>query len=517
MSLFVPSTKTSKRNRAQLFASQHSLLCKQLAKRTSLPTTASVELTERLVRKAWSYELCYDPTLEIGHPLPAGIWDQTSLEYSPFVFYIDFVGSQEDETQWIDQIMTDMSTRHSIINRAGSRGLVFLMRDQTSLHVRTACNIAAICKKGGRCDYCWTLARAVYELVQDLCVMVNAVALRQIQYATERKAPFPTTSNTAFRELLTLLLGDFGLGDPGVKHVPCRDGKFRPRNGVPRSIIASTWQSGPYPGCIYSTSAHTIMPRSAMPAARCGACLEPFTSVAILQIPCKCLLCEGCLSGCFQSALSNRQSFPPKCCGQELVIHQYVEHLSPEVVGAFVKVAAEYRATSPRYCADPACSTFISAALCDDENCLCPSCYKQTCVRCMKLVSEHAYKPDRVCPRNADEQKVKELAQDHNWATCPGCNAIVERSDGCNHMRSVAIFVVQTHTDTMHRCYCGQQFCYACNIAYIQEPDCQCGLGLGYLQEEADEESDAEESDDEEPVTDEEEDVRISLLTSRIC
>jgi hypothetical protein len=514
MSLFILSTRASKRNRAQLFASKHSLSCKQLAKRISLPTTASIELTEILLRKAWSYELCYDPTLEIGHPLPAGLRDQTSLEYSPFVFYIDFAGALEDETQWIDQIMTEMSTRHSIIHRAGSGGLVFLTRDQASLHVRTACNIDSICKKGRRCVYCWTLAQAVYKLVQDLCVMVNAVILRQIQYATE---PYPTTAHTAFRELLTLLLCDFGLGYPGVKHIPYRDGKFRPRTGVTRSIIASTWQSGPYPGCIYSTSAHTIIPRSVLPDARCGTCLEPFTSVAILQIPCKCLLCEGCLSGCFRSALLNRQSFPPKCCGQELLIQQYIEHLLPDVVRAFVKVAAEYRATSPHYCADPACSTFISTALCDDENCLCPSCYKQTCVRCMKLVSEHAYEPDRVCPRNSDEQKGKKLAKDQNWATCPGCNAVVERSDGCNHMRSVEVFVLQTHTDTMHRCHCGQRFCYACNLAYVQEPECHCGLGLGYLQEEADEESDAEESEDEEPVTDEEDDVRVSLLTSRIC
>lgn len=133
-----------------------------------------------------SYELCYDPILEIGQPLPANLWDQSSLEYSTFALYINFVGPQEDETQSIDEIVADMRAGHSIIDRADSTGLVFLSRDETSSHVQTACNIASTCRKAG-CEHCQTLALAVNLLVHDMCNMVNSAFRRHIQYNMQER------------------------------------------------------------------------------------------------------------------------------------------------------------------------------------------------------------------------------------------------------------------------------------------------------------------------------------------
>lgn len=37
----------------------------------------------------------------------------------------------------------------------------------------------------------------------------------------------------------------------------------------------------------------------------------------------------------------------------------------------------------------------------------------------MKLVLEYTYETGRVCPQDADEEKLKELADNQKWATCP--------------------------------------------------------------------------------------------------
>jgi E3 ubiquitin-protein ligase RNF144 len=52
----------------------------------------------------------------------------------------------------------------------------------------------------------------------------------------------------------------------------------------------------------------------------------------------------------------------------------------------------------------------------------------------------------------AHDQAVSQLAAKNKWRPCPQCSAVVERTDGCKHMR----------------CPCGVQFCYACGAKWAR-------------------------------------------------
>lgn len=74
--------------------------------------------------------------------------------------------------------------------------------------------------------------------------------------------------------------------------------------------------------------------------------------------------------------------------------------------------------------------------------------------------------------RSVEDAAILRMAAQHAWKRCPapGCGHIVEKTDGCNHMR----------------CHCGVGFCYACGSQYRDSeptdenvhgtPGCSCPL-----------------------------------------
>eukprot|EP00882_Tetradesmus_deserticola_P013459 GHRQ01014291.1.p1 GENE.GHRQ01014291.1~~GHRQ01014291.1.p1 ORF type:complete len:172 (-),score=20.74 GHRQ01014291.1:253-768(-) len=74
--------------------------------------------------------------------------------------------------------------------------------------------------------------------------------------------------------------------------------------------------------------------------------------------------------------------------------------------------------------------------------------------------------------RSIEDAAMLRMAQQQAWKRCPaaGCGHVVERTEGCNHMR----------------CRCGVDFCYACGSAYSSSqpsadnvhgiPGCSCPL-----------------------------------------
>jgi len=80
----------------------------------------------------------------------------------------------------------------------------------------------------------------------------------------------------------------------------------------------------------------------------------------------------------------------------------------------------------------------------------CPGCDTKVCLNCKKEAH-----PGRSCAQAAErrsENVVLDLAGRQGWQRCPQCQAIVERTHGCNHMT----------------CTCGHQFCYKCGTSYTR-------------------------------------------------
>jgi hypothetical protein len=446
----------------------------------------------QLQEKAMDCKLYYDADLRIGSPPVHLSASKDRIEYSSFVLQITIV-----ETPWIENLMSFTHLTFSALHLPHASSGLVITRDDTSIYIRMACQ-PSYCQVCGKCKNCLTKLPVVNDFVKELGYVACSVYSRQDKkFEGKSRVPHPKTPPSAFAELLQRVLRGFHKG--GIHDLSAQ----RPRSGNLHNtghqnvLLASTSESMPYIGCIYNIGTRSIeslpyrMPSK--PAPRCGICLEPLSQVALMKMPCNCLRCLDCLAESFKLALSARHNFPPKCCGEKLNIHKFSEHLTTELVNRFMVVADEYQSENFTYCADPKCSSFIKPTLIDDNIGMCPECFKRTCFSCQKLELVHHYWPDRQCPNAEDEEqaKLKDLAGEKEWKACPRCRAIVERSDGCNHMK----------------CHCQQKFCYQCGISYEgDEPPCKCGLGLNYLQEQVDAEADEEEDLEEEQAPDEADD-----------
>eukprot|EP01054_Gregarina_sp_Poly1_P000933 Gregarina_sp_Poly_1__932@NODE_1224_length_4723_cov_22_137672_g833_i0_p2_GENE_NODE_1224_length_4723_cov_22_137672_g833_i0NODE_1224_length_4723_cov_22_137672_g833_i0_p2_ORF_typecomplete_len116_score2_55IBR/PF01485_21/0_083IBR/PF01485_21/8_1e08_NODE_1224_length_4723_cov_22_137672_g833_i0162509 len=108
------------------------------------------------------------------------------------------------------------------------------------------------------------------------------------------------------------------------------------------------------------------------------------------------------------------------------------------------------------YCFDPEVASVIYCAQCFEVIPVfgrelvasCINCEARVCVSCQQL--EH---PRGLCFEDGATRAVRTQAASRGWGTCPGCRAVVEKIQGCNHI--------------ICRCKC--EFCYSCG-----QKICEC-------------------------------------------
>lgn len=142
-------------------------------------------------------------------------------------------------------------------------------------------------------------------------------------------------------------------------------------------------------------------------------------------------------------ANKNQDLFPLQCCQQHLPMDAFLSFLHDPLRTTFSSKCAE-AAVPPAlriYCANDKCSDFIGRKP-SSTPCImsCPGCRTKVCTSCKDR--EH---PGQSCEEKEDDE-VRALAKANGWKTCPRCKMIVERIEGCAHMR----------------CRCRKQFCYNC-------------------------------------------------------
>ena len=194
-------------------------------------------------------------------------------------------------------------------------------------------------------------------------------------------------------------------------------------------------------------------------ALRCRICDDPAPeSEALIFINCGHTFCSGCLNECFRVGLSNKASFPPKCCENEGIdIATVAGFLEEELVVRYTMVEEEFRTRSPLFCATPRCSALISGARVANavgKFIDCHECGQASCIDCKSSRSRHT---EAKCPDFIDKED-RDLVNEKKWKQCPGCKNLVEREDGCNHMT----------------CGCGTEFCYECGIEFADDNSCGC-------------------------------------------
>lgn len=203
----------------------------------------------------------------------------------------------------------------------------------------------------------------------------------------------------------------------------------------------------------------------------CGACMEMIKTDNLITIDCGCHYCTACFNGYFETGLSSRGSFPPRCCGQEIYLRSVRQYLENRIVERYEEVQEEYGSKNPTYCAS--CGTFLPGAVISADFKACGKCPQQTCIRCKNPRALHdasiairgtdllsTGRPrSRQCPGVDVPSEIKVLIKKEEWNRCPSCQHVVEKTEGCNFME----------------CICGTEFCYGCGVEYGTDDEyCDC-------------------------------------------
>lgn len=205
---------------------------------------------------------------------------------------------------------------------------------------------------------------------------------------------------------------------------------------------------------------------------KCVICLEeeiPNTSGVALG-DCDDRLCIGCAINMLKFVVSEKGKVPVPCptCEKPLDNAKCLALLSKSRKHAkardeFAEMVAHNSHARLRYCANEKCGAPFDWV--DDPNALdaiiqCPLCWTYTCAECRAPWHEQwtCSEAKRI---RADVAAIGNLAIENRWMPCPKCHALIEKTEGCNHMI----------------CLCDTSFCYWCGVEYLPDGrDCDCDL-----------------------------------------
>lgn len=172
----------------------------------------------------------------------------------------------------------------------------------------------------------------------------------------------------------------------------------------------------------------------------CVACDEDKGPFDDFEAPCGHVFCRHCLGRRFELATTDETMFPPRCCGQEILIEDAHIYLRKNLVRLFEKKKIEFTTLDRIYCPKTDCSSFIPPNRVFDNKAMCPTrgCYTLVCSKC----KAELHTGD--CAEDPATQELLRFAKEQGWQRCRRCKRVVELSYGCNH-----IF-----------CPCGAEFWY---------------------------------------------------------
>ena len=150
-----------------------------------------------------------------------------------------------------------------------------------------------------------------------------------------------------------------------------------------------------------------------------------------------------------------------KCCKQPLKSSDVTPFLDENLRMLYTAACLEFGTPAGErvYCPQPKCSAFLGSTVAgsgshqlDWVTLTCQNCHIAVCAGC----KENAH-PGEDCQENKEMQATRKLAEERNWKACPRCRAIVEKTEGCNHMV----------------CRCTEEFCYRCGVLW-RPRTCNC-------------------------------------------
>ena len=156
----------------------------------------------------------------------------------------------------------------------------------------------------------------------------------------------------------------------------------------------------------------------------CVACTELRETI---QMPCQHQYCTRCVIRLISDATVDESLFPPRCCGQTIPLSLVRPYISGDLTVRIEQKAIEFNAPYRTYCTS--CGSFIKLYDTEGNRGHCPACNQDTCVLCKRRFHNGD------CPKDTALEDVLRIADEAGWQRCLGCHTMVERREGCNHMK----------------------------------------------------------------------------------
>ncbi len=166
----------------------------------------------------------------------------------------------------------------------------------------------------------------------------------------------------------------------------------------------------------------------------CTSCFDEIPNLKSVSLPCRHPYCGPCFSQLVSTAIQSEDTFPPKCCLQEIPRRIIDSALSPEEMTEYDQKALEYAVDvgSRYYCGSPECAKWIDTRKATRLNGAleCPHCQFWMCTSCRG--AQHTANQD--CPQDFDLSAALEQAERAGWRRCYNCRTMVELNTGCRHI-----------------------------------------------------------------------------------
>lgn len=181
----------------------------------------------------------------------------------------------------------------------------------------------------------------------------------------------------------------------------------------------------------------------------CIACGDKVPAKQTFRAPCAHHYCRECIANFAKASMKDETLYPLQCCQIRMPAKKVDRQLPKPLQTQFRAKTVEYSVPPATrvYCANQKCSAFLCSS--DTRNrkaeMTCRVCGTTICLACKNR--RHS---GEECLEAGLQRDLKRLADDKNWQSCPGCRAIVERTDGCSHIT----------------CRCSTHFCYRCGARW---------------------------------------------------
>ncbi|EQL31001.1 hypothetical protein, variant [Blastomyces dermatitidis ATCC 26199] len=218
----------------------------------------------------------------------------------------------------------------------------------------------------------------------------------------------------------------------------------------------------------------------------CLTCLDDIPVSKAAQLTCSHSMCEDCLKRVFTMSVTDPQHMPPKCCTSDHIPLRHVDKLfDVEFKIKWNKKYQEFTTENRLYCPTKDCGEWIKPSQIHLDTSggatggrrygICGSCSTKVCGLC-----NGQWHTGSECPKDDETRRFVQAARENGWQRCYGCSAMVELTEGCNHMT----------------CRCGAEFCIICaarwktcacpwfNYRYVPELDADDGVPRPQVQQE---------------------------------